>query len=305
MTPPVPTTNGIAARYERFSHSGNTWYDLTPTPADATDSPAIVETITNITNAAVRVVTVTAHGLSELTRVKIEGVSGMTEANAIFTVANVKTDAFQLYDLSGTTPPACAPVDTTGWGTYTGGGTASRGAFEWPAYDGVSWSTIGTPAKLDFPGASTICLWAKTDLLNPPVQGSEVYLSRREGGGNSNFMLIADDPLNQISYFHWVPGFKAAQSPPGLTGVYHYCVAVNEGIGGAQLLYIDGVVTATNATGGGVPGWLASLDWEFARPQNTSMTDYLQGGIDTGRFYNRALSPDEILRDYKAGKPVH
>lgn len=31
---PAPTTNGITARYENFSYSGSTWFDLTPVPAN-------------------------------------------------------------------------------------------------------------------------------------------------------------------------------------------------------------------------------------------------------------------------------
>jgi len=37
VSKPAVTTNGVTARYERFSHSGTTWYDLTPNPANGTD----------------------------------------------------------------------------------------------------------------------------------------------------------------------------------------------------------------------------------------------------------------------------
>jgi len=36
VSKPAVTTNGVMARYERFSHSGTTWFDLTPNPANGT-----------------------------------------------------------------------------------------------------------------------------------------------------------------------------------------------------------------------------------------------------------------------------
>ena len=81
---------------------------------------------------------------------------------------------------------------------------------------------------------------------------------------------------------------------------------VNEGAGGNLLLYMDGVLQGTaSGKGGAVTNW-GTMDTEFGRHQiNNNMDDYWTGDIDTGRFYGRALSADEIFRDYHAGKPAH
>lgn len=85
------------------------------------NNAAIVETpltITGITQANPGVVTYTGTDPSNGDEVEIAGVSGMTQVNGRrFTVANVNAGA-NTFELSG--------VDTTGYGAYTSGGTASR-----------------------------------------------------------------------------------------------------------------------------------------------------------------------------------
>jgi len=212
----APTVTGDAtARYERLSHSGSTWFDLMPTPADATD-----------------------------------------------------------------------------------GGTGGI----WPAFDGLSWATIGKPSKLDFAGAFTITGWAYQD-PNPPTQGNEYVIGR--DGATRNVIYTQSDNGNQISFFCWTPGFNSAQGPAATpAGQWYFTACVNEGAGNDLKIYINGALAGTDAGGGGVVAWGAD-DWEFGRPQSGGATDYFTGQIDTGRFYNRALSADEIFRDYNAGKPAH
>jgi hypothetical protein len=77
--------------------------------------------ITGITNADPAVVTSVAHGYSDNDDVFIESVGGMTELNGrTFRVDVLTTDTFSLLDLDGTN------IDSTGYGTYTSGGTAKK-----------------------------------------------------------------------------------------------------------------------------------------------------------------------------------
>lgn len=79
-------------------------------------------TITGVTNATTGVVTSASHGLSNGQEVIVNGIVGMPRMNnRNFVVMGVTTDTFQLYDVFGTTP-----VDTTSFGTYSSGGTASQ-----------------------------------------------------------------------------------------------------------------------------------------------------------------------------------
>lgn len=213
---PTPTGDAVA-RYERLSHTGTTWHDIMPTPADGTDG----------TNGA---------------------------------------------------------------------------AFTWPNFNGESFVTIGNPSKLDFAGAFTICGWAFQD-ANPPTQGNEYVIGR--DGATRNVIYTQSDNGNQISFFCWTPAFNAAQGPATTpAGQWYFTACVNEGAGGDLKIYIDGVLAGTDVGGGGVPAWGADA-WEFGRPQSATTNDYFTGQIDTGRFYGRALSADEVLRDYNAGKPAH
>ena len=176
-------------------------------------------------------------------------------------------------------------------------------AFTWPNFNGESFVTIGNPAKLDFAGAYTVTAWAVQD-PNPPLQGGEYIIGKDAGGGSRDFILTPGDNSSQITAFCWLPGFQAAQSPATYpAGVWYFCAVVNEGAGGDLILYIDGVAQATTGTGGAA-NWKASASWEFGRPDFGAL-DYFTGQIDTGRFYGRALSADEIARDYHAGKPAH
>lgn len=81
------------------------------------------KTITGITNANPAVVTATAHGFSNGNEVQISGITGAIGSylnNRNFKVAGVTTNTFQLQYLDGTA------VDSTAFGSYGSGGSASR-----------------------------------------------------------------------------------------------------------------------------------------------------------------------------------
>lgn len=85
------------------------------------------KTITAITNASPGVITSNAHGFLNGDWVQISGVLGMTQINSLtgnmpyaFIVANKSANTFQVTDLDGNA------INTTAFGVYTSGGTASR-----------------------------------------------------------------------------------------------------------------------------------------------------------------------------------
>ena len=182
----------------------------------------------------------------------------------------------------------------------------SGAAFTWPNFNNAGYVEIGNPAKLDFAGAFTLCCWAYQN-PDPPIQGGE-YLIGKDGlgAGTRNVGLSTADSNALISGFIFPSGsagsFAAVQYDAD-TGVQHFSVFVNEGGGGDLLLYINGVLRATNAGKGDPISWTAGTPWELGRRQDGN--DYLTGSMDTVRLYDRALSADEILRDYHAGKPAH
>ena len=79
-------------------------------------------TITGITKAATGVVTVASHGFVNNDRVLLTGVGGMVELNnREFLVKNVTTNTFELRDMLD-----AAYINTTGYTTFTSGGTAKK-----------------------------------------------------------------------------------------------------------------------------------------------------------------------------------
>ena len=182
-------------------------------------------------------------------------------------------------------------------------------AFTWPNFNGESFVTIGKPAKLDFADAFTIATWSNQSTV-PPRQGNERIVSRDDSNaGHRNFLVSQADDSGVIMFIAWTPPPPAAPTAQTAgvynTDTYHFIAAVNEGAGGDLKVYVDGVLAGTGVGFGGPVVWGAA-DCEFGRWQKVAdFTDYFTGAIDTGRFYGRALSPNEILRDYYAGKPAH
>ena len=113
-----------------FMHNGSGYVKVTSVQSGYLATVEIIEqvsdnhvsnltaTITNITKANPAVVTSSSHGFTNGQKVIIRNVVGMTEVNnLVFTVAGATTNTFQL---SG--------VDSTGYTTYTSGGSAGLSA---------------------------------------------------------------------------------------------------------------------------------------------------------------------------------
>ncbi len=187
-------------------------------------------------------------------------------------------------------------------------GTDSGTPGFWPNFDDASWVSLGRPAKLDFADAFTVVAWAKQTREDPPRDNQERIISRDSIAARA-WTLSKDDDTGVISFFVWERGggggdYENVQTGGATDGTWHFLVGVNEGAGNDLKLYVDGVLAVTGV-GEGLDPSDAAADIEFGRRQDGGGPDFFQGVIDTGRFYSRALSADEILRDYHAGKPAH
>lgn len=77
--------------------------------------------VVSVTKANPGVMEITAHGYNNGDWLYLSGLGGMTELNGRYVkVANKTTDTFELTDLAGNN------INTTGFGTFTSGGTAAR-----------------------------------------------------------------------------------------------------------------------------------------------------------------------------------
>jgi len=175
----------------------------------------------------------------------------------------------------------------------------------WPHFNGESYVSFGQPSKLDFSGACTVVVWYNQDTITPPVQGNERILSR-DNGALRSFLIAQADNTGVCQLFAWTPTIRnIVATGTYATDTWHCVVMVNEGVGGDLVIYVDGQQRGSIAGAGGAVA-APAVDTEAGRhqiPGNT--TDYFQGYIDTVRFYDRALSADEIQRDYFAGVPAH
>lgn len=104
-------------------------------------SYASSKVITAVTKANPAVVTAVGHGYTKGDVVRIEGIVGMEELNdALYVVGTVTTDTFELID-----------VDSTAYGTWVSGGTASKGIYssscEITDYTGDSGATTETSTE--------------------------------------------------------------------------------------------------------------------------------------------------------------
>jgi hypothetical protein len=292
-------TGDATARYENNSHSGTTWNDLMPTPANGTDSILGVQsaTITNITQANPGVVTTAApHGFGNGTTLEITGVVGMTELNNKRWVSQgVTANTFNIWNIHG-----AAPVNTGGFNAYTSGGVAAVGPLNFPVFNGTTYIDFGQPAKLNLSSAFSVSIWGSQNADSS--QGYERLLSRDHAPASLRTMILSQNDGTGKPYFSIFIG----NSEKNITGTnnyadgnWHHYVGTHDG--NTLKLYVDGVLEGEVPAVGTID--LDATDWQVGRAQHSS--DFLEGRCNVLRYYNRALSADEILRDYHAGKPAH
>ena len=205
------------------------------------------------------------------------------------------TARYERFNASGTTwyDTAASPAN----------GTLSGDDSWWPNFvTGSSYYVaIGNPTKLDFAGAHSFVVWAYQN-ADPPIQSGEYLIGKDKLGVGRNTGLSMQDNNALMSGFRFAP-FRAVQYTPPIKNRMFFIVYVNEGTGGDLKLYVDGELESTAAGDGLDLTWTATVPWEIGRRQDD--TDYFTGQIKTVRFYNRALSADEIKRDYYAGLQAH
>lgn len=200
---------------------------------------------------------------------------------------------------------SASPASTT-WHDVTASannGTATDAAiFTDFGFDGVTDSVelSALDASADLSQPFTVAFWYKRNITG--ATGASTLIGNRKlspAGG----WLVRDLSGGGLADFSWEtslgPTTNYGTILPGTDGDWHLgCIVWAPGSPNTVTAYADGVVyqtrtsTAGNSTGQAM--WIAR-----------SFYNYFYGNIDTVRVYPRALSADEIKRDYYAGKPVH
>lgn len=169
---------------------------------------------------------------------------------------------------------------------------------------------VGTPTKMDFSGAFTITAWAFQNIDSS--QGLEYFISKdnTNSGNNRVYACLQRDTTGKPRFLFWdntATGYINCQGNNQYNAQrYYFYTFVNQGpiAGGKLQLWVDGVLDAEIANGTGIMNQTLTLRHSIGgNAQGPAFA--LSGACDTVRYYSRALSPDEILRDYYAGKPAH
>jgi len=180
-----------------------------------------------------------------------------------------------------------APANGTGIGFGAG--------VDWPRFDGAQTVNVGQPAKLALTGNMSFVAWASQDA---GVSGYERVMSR---DGIDRFILSLNDNTGKPFVMLDIGGVQTITGVSTTNdGASHMIAATYDGA--TLSLYVDGALDSSLAVAGSADIDTAK-DLDFG--SNANANAFLEGRIDTCRIYSRSLSPDEILRDYHAGKPAH
>ena len=168
----------------------------------------------------------------------------------------------------------------------------------WPTFDGDQVIVVGQPTKLGLTGNMSFVAWASQP------DGGDGYetLMTRDAGGANRFILSQNDTTGKaFVMLNIVANISVVSVTSVNDSAWHMIAATHDGA--TLKLYVDGELDASLAAVGSADIDTAT-DLDFGA-DTVPPDDYLEGRLDTCRIYNRALSADEILRDYYAGKPAH
>lgn len=167
----------------------------------------------------------------------------------------------------------------------------------------TNYFSVASSTSLWVTGSITISMWVKTSTLNSSLQntfiGNENYLT-------SGAWLGDNGQYGSLIYFRQGPsgGNCAAGLNNGTQacaainrsavndGKWHLLTGVRTSASGQTLLYLDGVLAASSASGGNFVNNSRGYD---STPANATIA------LDDIRIYNRALSAAEVLSLYKTG----
>ena len=186
------------------------------------------------------------------------------------------------------------PANGDDGGSFLGAPPAAA----WPVFDGAAFVDVGQPAKLNFAGAFSIGFWVKQDPTAPGPTWERVIARPGAYLGNE---VDSDGKIAGFLY-RTVGGTSSATTGPNAVNNWYYVTYVNEGTGNDLVMYVNGAEGKRTVGGGGI---MTAAAVDLYLGNQPSLVSGFQGLLDTVRFYSRALSPDEILRDYYAGQPAH
>lgn len=194
---------------------------------------------------------------------------------------------------------------TLGVGTLTLEGAALRQgpSGQHVAFSATNASAASTDVEFDTSSSLSISAWVKLDAVGEfdtfvAVDGtavSAVYLQKRSNDRLSFATFPSDDTGAS-------PCVTTAEIKPRLDEWYHV-VATRDADSGDQRLYVDGVLSANTRCPAGI--FRATGAVSVGRGlYDGQPSDWIKGAVDELGLIQRVLSPAEVFRLYRAGKPT-
>lgn len=214
---------------------------------------------------------------------------------------DVTGDAQLRYERLSASPSSTTWYDIT---ASANNGTASDAAiFSDFGFDGVADHVTAGAANIcaDMSETFTVTFWYKRNTTG--VTGYSTIMQTRATGG----WLLRDRSPGSVADFTWETGSSGVTNVfgtviPGDDSNWHFGSVVWEGAAAADPKTITGY---NNGTAYAAHTKTFGNDDGVAIKIGRGNSFFFYGNIDTVRVYPRALSADEIARDYYAGKPTH
>ena len=167
--------------------------------------------------------------------------------------------------------------------------------------DGNSWAEVHDNASLDVTTAVTLEAWVK--LNETPVNTDSGILSKYS---SSSFLFTYREVSGQTGFACYIYGSGGLVSSYATNsqinvGEYYHAVGVYDG-GNSITTYLNGVQVSQNTTS--IPSSMTTnaLDVEIGKWDTNKITN---ASIAQPRIYNRALTAEEVQRNYNAGKNTY
>ena len=165
--------------------------------------------------------------------------------------------------------------------------------------DGSSWSEVHDNASLDFSSGMTLEAWVQLD----DADGEQHIMGKWSFGNNIKEYLIYYNHTSNQSQFYFGHGANVSEASIDITATGQYFHLVGTTDGSTITPYVNGVagttaVQTTSLAASNIPVTIGMDD-----VHNTEASAKKQ--IAQPRIYNRALSAEEIQRNYNAGKNIY
>lgn len=180
-----------------------------------------------------------------------------------------------------------------GWTGWPGAGS--------PAYDATFWYEYATTQAIFTSQAYTVMIWFKWDGVNMAAPQDWACVASNGWYGQSDFCILINRAGGNLRGY---TNTSFCCNYAGNIGTSPRCVAYSFQ-SGAQSMYLDGVLVATNTVATTVPGLAQALR---IGAENRATPYIFSGQIGEFRYYNRVLSQAEIvnatLNQWNLYKPI-